>query len=139
MSVRRATIDDLPQLVTIFQQFYINDGRPVSNVGPLADFCIEHILAPNRICLVSGDPIAAFLTGGVLPHFHTGIPTAGKTVWLSLPGKGGHGAALIRPFEDWARKQGATRILFSGRDERTQRLLKLKGYKQLEVAFDKEL
>ena len=139
MSVRRAEIGDLPQLIAIFQQFYIADGRPVSKVGPLADYCIEHILAPNRICLVSGDPIAAFLAGAVLPHFHTGIPTAAKTVWLSLPGKGGHGAALIRPFEEWARKQGARRIFFSGRDERTQRLLKLKGYTQLEVAFDKDL
>jgi hypothetical protein len=139
MGVRLATVDDLPRLVDIFLQFYVADGRPLSNGTPVAGFCLDHIRTPNKICIVAGEPIGAFLTGAVQPHFHTGIMTAIKTVWLSAPGKSGYGASLIRPFEDWAKARGATRIIFSGRDDRTQRLLRLKGYQSLETAYDKEL
>jgi hypothetical protein len=135
---RLATVHDVPRLVHIFLQFYVADGRPVDDAVPLAAFCLEHIDAPDKICLVAGEPIGAFLTGAVRPHFHTGIQTAFKTVWLSAPGKSGYGARLIRPFEKWAKASGAKRIIFSGRDERTQRLLRLMGYEQLEVAYDKE-
>jgi hypothetical protein len=139
MHTRLATVHDVSRLVHIFLQFYAADGRPVDDAVPLAAFCLEHIGAPDKICLVAGEPIGAFLTGIVQPHYHTGIMTAFKTVWLSAPGKSGHGAGLIRPFEEWARARGAKRIVFSGRNERTLRLLRIKGYKPLETACDKEL
>ncbi|MGO9172007.1 MAG: hypothetical protein ACLP7P_08595 [Rhodomicrobium sp.] len=139
MSVRYGTVGDVPRLVRIFLQFYASDGRPVKDAVPLAAFCLEHMNAPDKICLVAGEPIGAFIAGVVQPHYHTGIVTAFKTVWLSAPGKSGHGAKLIRPFEEWAREKGAKRIIFSGREKRTLKLLELKGYEPLEVAYDKEL
>lgn len=137
--IRPATLADVGRLIELGSMFY--EGSRFGNAGPfeLARFATNHILTSTRICLVSGDPIAAVICGVVQPHYFTGEPTAFKTAWYAVPKARGQGAHLLRAFEAWAREKGARRMLVSARDDRTLKLLSHLDYHPMETVFTKDI
>jgi GNAT superfamily N-acetyltransferase len=138
MIMHKASAADIERLVDMMDAYYADHGREHPR-SALRDFIDLHLEGRNRVCFTAGRPYEAVLTGTVQPHYHSGELTAFETLWLSFPGKSGYGAQLLPAFEEWARARGAKRIILSGRTARTCRLLELKKYRPLEMAFDKEL
>ncbi len=138
-SVRHATFDDVPRLIELGVKFYDDDGARTANPAELAQFAVSHIYEPSRVCFVAGDPVAAVLCGLVTPHYLTGELTAFKTAWYAVPASRGHGAHLLRAFENWAKEKGARRLIVAGRQERTLQLLQRLDYRVLETVFAKDI
>jgi GNAT superfamily N-acetyltransferase len=138
-SVREGTLDDVPRFIELGERFYSDEGERTACSDALARFAISHICDADRIFLVTGTPIVAFLSGLVAPHYFTGEHTAFKTAWYAIPGSKGHGAHLLRAFEAWAKEKGARRIIVAGRLDRTLTLLKRLDYQPLETVFSKDI
>ncbi len=122
-------------LVNLGQEYFDHQANPAT----LLNFTQTHIRDPDKVCLVAGDPPLAAICGVIAPHYLTGQPTAFKTAWIAKPGAGGHGARLLHAFEGWAKDRGAERIIVSGRDPRTCKLLEHRNYTALETVFTKTL
>jgi GNAT superfamily N-acetyltransferase len=137
--IRPARSEELSRLIALGRRFFHDGGKRLETADYLAAFILSHITESGKVCLVSGDPICGALCGVIAPHYFTGVPTAFKTAWYALPGSTGHGARLLRGFEQWARDQGAERIIVSGRDNRTCGFLAHLGYQPFETVYDKEL
>jgi GNAT superfamily N-acetyltransferase len=137
--VRPATADDLARFVELGLRFYGDEGGREACPRQLAGFGLSHLSGEDRLFLVAGDPVAAFLCGVLAPHYFTGEATAFKTAWYALPGSRGLGAHLLRAFESWASAKGARRLIVAGRQERTLTLLSRLGYVQLETVTSKDL
>ncbi len=137
--VRRGTPDDLARFVELGLRFYAEEGNREACPRLLARFGISHASGEDRVFLVAGEPVAAFLCGIIAPHYFTGEPTAFKTAWYALPGARGLGAYLLRAFEAWAKEKGAHRIIVAGRQQRTLTLLSRLGYAPLETVTSKDL
>jgi hypothetical protein len=136
---RSATLDDLARVVELALRFYEEEGGRPACPKALASFALSHIGAPGRVLLVSGDPIAACLSGMIAPHYLTGEPTAFKTAWYAVPGARGYGAHLLRAFEAWAKENGARRLIVAGRTGRTLALLERLHFQPLETAYSKDI
>jgi len=137
--VRRGTPDDASRFVELGLRFYAEEGNREACPHQLARFVIVHASEEERVFLVAGNPIAAFLCGVIAPHYFTGEPTAFKTAWYALPGARGLGTHLLRAFEAWAKARGASRLIVAGRQERTLTLLGRLGYTPLETVYSKDL
>jgi GNAT superfamily N-acetyltransferase len=137
--VRQATVDDVARFVELGMRFYAEEGKRMASPHQLASFANCHLGSADRIFLVAGEPVAAFLTGILAPHYFTGEPTAFKTAWYALPAARGYGARLLKSFEGWAKAKGARRLLVAGRQERTLTLLKRLGYAPLETVYEKDI
>jgi GNAT superfamily N-acetyltransferase len=137
--VRPATAEDLARFVELGLRYYSEEGGREACPRQLARFGLSHLSGEDRVFLVAGDPIAAFLCGVFAPHYFTGEPSAFKTAWYALPGSRGLGAHLLRAFEGWASAKGARRLIVAGRQERTLTLLSRLGYVQLETVTSKDL
>ena len=138
-SVRRGTTEDLTRFVELGLRFYSEEGGREACPRQLARFGLSHLSEEDRIFLVAGDPVAAFLCGVFAPHYFTGEPTAFKTAWYALPGSRGLGAHVLRAFESWAKAKGARRLIVARRQERTLTLLSRLGYLPLETVTSKDL
>ena len=137
--IRRGTSDDVARFIELGLRFYAEEGKREACPHQLARFAISHLHAEDRVFLVSGQPVAAFLCGVLAPHYFTGEPTAFKSAWYALPAARGHGAHLLRAFEAWASANGARRLIVAGRQERTLTLLSRLGYSPLETVYSKDL
>ncbi len=136
---RRATPGDVARVVELGLRFYGEEGGRLASPKALASFIFSHIGVPDRVLLVSGEPIAAGLCGMMAPHYLTGEPTAFKTAWYAIPGARGYGAHLLRAFEAWAKENGARRLIVAGRNERTLALLERLHFQPLETVYSKDL
>jgi GNAT superfamily N-acetyltransferase len=137
--VRPGTADDLARFVELGVRFYSEEGGREACPRQLARFAFSHLSDEDRIFLVAGDPVAAFLCAVFAHHYFTGEPAAFKTAWYALPGSRGLGAHLLRAFERWAKAKGARRLIVAGKQERTLTLLSRLGYVPLETVTSKDL
>lgn len=137
--VRRGTAEDLARFVELGLRFYSEEGKREACPYQLARFGQSHLSDEDRVFLVAGEPVAAFLCAVVAPHYFTGEPTAFKTAWYAAPGSRGLGAHLLRAFESWAKAKGARRLIVAGRNDRTLTLLNRLGYAPLETVTSKDL
>ena len=138
--VRRGTANDLARFVELGLRFYGEEGGGREACPrQLARFAMSHLQDEDRVFLVAGEPVAAFICGVFAPHYFTNEPTAFKTAWYALPSARGLGAYLLRAFESWAKNKGARRLIVAGREERTLTLLSRLGYLPLETVTSKDL
>ncbi|MFZ1109477.1 MAG: GNAT family N-acetyltransferase [Rhodomicrobium sp.] len=137
--IRSATLDDVARVVELGLRFYGEEGGRPASPKALASFMLSHIGVPDRVLLISGEPIAAGLCGMIAPHYLTGEPTAFKTAWYAIPEARGYGAHLLRAFEAWAKAKGARRLIVAGRSERTLALLERLHFQPLETVYSKDL
>ncbi|MGA7323658.1 MAG: GNAT family N-acetyltransferase [Rhodomicrobium sp.] len=137
--VRCATREDVQRFVELGLRFYEDEGKRDADPQQLVRFAITHLGGGDRIFLVAGEPVSAFICGMIAPHYFTGERTAFKTAWYALPGARGYGAHLVRALESWAKARGARRIMVAARYERTEGLLGRLHYHPLETVFTKDL
>jgi hypothetical protein len=137
--VRRGTLDDVARFIELGMRFYEEEGNRIGSPRDLARFAISHVCEEDRVFLVSGEPITAFLCAVVAPHHFTGEPTAFKTAWYALPSARSYGAHLLRAFESWAKEKGARRLMVAARHARTMALLSRLNYCPLETVYSKDI
>lgn len=143
MTVREAKIEDAPELMRLAFEFhraarlkrYAMFEQCQAGWADWFGLCIAD---PNFSCFVAEDEkkLVGMVTGAVAPIFFCpNLTYAGETVyWISPGARGkGHGNALLRAFEEWARQKGvifatvgATEALGA---KKTGRFLRENGYK----------
>ena len=136
MTVRRATLDDIADVVRIGRAFHaagVYAHIPLDE-GAFADFARSLITGPGVIFLTD----EGFCGGLLSPaYFNPAHVIAAELLWWAPS----EGQALRLAFEEWA--AGASAITFTGmHDENLKamtRLFRMAGYRPVEIAFMKEL
>lgn len=83
--------------------------------------------------------IQGFISVVLGPNPFTGTLSAAKGFWYTTPAAAGHGAALLREAEKWAKAAGAKVFECAVPQERAARLLNARGYTARDWAFRKPL
>lgn len=138
MTVRTATVEDIPALVEMGERFhamsphkFMGEYRPEAVANMLA------YMAANAILLTNG----AGVIGGVLApvYFNPGVLMAEESFWWSAA----RGSDLLEAFESAARDRGAAFVLLSTlHNERSHiidRVVSRRGYAPVERRYIKEL
>lgn len=81
--------------------------------------------------------LTAAFAGGVILFPVTGERVAVKLNWGALPSHPGHGVAVLRAAEKWARERGATRLSASVFGEKAIKLMGDLGYSPTELIVEK--
>lgn len=147
MSVRRATLDDLPLVCDLAGRFHAYS--PWKHVTPdpeaiatFAAHCIENgaVFITDDQDGQDGDDTGGMCGGVLTPlYFAPDFKVAVELVWWAPRG----GQALRAAFEDWARSVGASAIQFSALGDEhlpaVSRIYRRAGFVLAEAAFLKEL
>jgi GNAT superfamily N-acetyltransferase len=152
MTVRRATAQDLPELMRLAKQFHYEVHLKRlrlfedAEAGWLAWFarCLE---SPAHALLVAEDAdaqLVGFLTGLLGEIFWApDLQLACETAWYVEKRGAGHGRALMEAFVDWGRRAGA-RLICAGstqhsRPKRLHKVLRALGFRQEETHYTREV
>lgn len=138
MSVRRATVADIADVVRI--------GRAFLEAGIYRHVPLDEAAFAAFVRNVIEGPGAIFLTddgfcGGLLSpaYFNPSHVIAAELFWWAPT----EGRALQAAFEEWAVAAGAAAITFTGMHDdnikAVTRLYRMTGYRPVEIAFMKEL
>jgi GNAT superfamily N-acetyltransferase len=142
--IREATMDDIPVLVSMGQQFRASSAYAAhlpENTTQMAAIAKRLIASPEGLVLVATRDGQIVGTIGVLlyPHHFSGLPTAGELWFWVTPEHRGYGVRLVRRAEQWAQRQGATTMQMIAPTPEVGTLYRRLGYTALEVAYTKEL
>ncbi|MEV0649511.1 GNAT family N-acetyltransferase [Phytomonospora sp. NPDC050363] len=141
MTVRPATSGDAPRLVALFEQL----GYPSTAEAIAAR--LERNTAPGYRAWVfdagDGSGPAGFAGGHVLLPWEHDDPAAQLMILVVDERRRGRGVgkALVAVFEEWARDQGAVRLLVGSGTarEKTHRFYLNRGFEQTGLRFAKRL
>lgn len=141
MTARRATLEDLDQIVRW--------GRDFHAYGPWADRVPydENSIRSSITAMLEGEAAAIFvceggMCGGILfpMYFNHDHLVAQELFWWSVPGSKS-GTAVRAAWENWARDAGASSILMTcladNREPGMRRLLRSQGFTPVEVSHFK--
>lgn len=138
MTVRKATVEDIPALVEMGAKFHASEKESevaFYREGAAQFFC--NLIASPQACLFTDGQgfICGVLSG--LPWLDPSFVGANEMLWWSA----GDGLPLFKAFEAWAASSGASQITFSHRhSERTAtlaRLYRMRGYEPYEHYYRK--
>lgn len=144
--MRQATIDDLPRLVALAEEFYASSQH-------LEGFRLDVFSATWSQLLGSGigviflqeegDDVLGALGGVAYPDPNSGALMATEFFWFVRGDRRGGGLRLYRAFEGWARDRGCRQIrmvhLLDSMPEQLQRLYTRLGYQAAEIHYTKGL
>lgn len=140
MTVRLATVEDIPALVEMGAKFHASEKEATVafHQEGAAQFFASLVASPQACLFTDGQGFICGVMSG-LPWLDPAFVTANEMLWWSA----GDGAALFKAFEDWAEAQGASQITFSHRhSDRTAtlaRLYRMRGYEPYEHYYRKAL
>ncbi len=113
MTIREATLADVPQLVEMGRAFRlaVYDGSVEDNPEQMAETAAMFVASPTCVIFVSegvGGELSGMLGLVWHRHFISGAATVSEAFWWSeAPGAG---MRLLKRGQQWARERGATRF-----------------------------
>jgi GNAT superfamily N-acetyltransferase len=142
LSVRRATVEDVPEMVSIGAAILRGEMAAhavVSDPNKMTDYVAKFVGPDNAVAFVFEQDgailgfILAFVAESELGH-----ETVGKKCSWLMKHKG-HGAALMRAAEAWAASKGAAKWYATLPDPMPRPVMKKLGYKPIETVYEKVL
>ena len=142
--IRPATMQDVPALVAMGQQFAQTEMyRDVLRENPeqmaiLAGNLIDH---ENGAILVleRGGTLVGMIGILCTVHFLSGELCAGEVFWWVTPGHRGDGVRLLKAAESWAMVRGAKTLQMIAPTERVGQFYDRMGFTRIEMSYQKEL
>ena len=142
--IRPATMQDVPALVAMGQQFAQTEMyRDVLRENPeqmaiLAGNLIDH--ENGAILVIERDDMLVGMIGILCTvHFLSGELCAGEVFWWVTPGKRGDGVRLLRAAESWAMVRGAKTLQMIAPTERVGQFYDRMGFTRIETGYQKAL
>lgn len=148
MTIREATVADVPRLVALTRRFIATSGYAAvladnpAAVTALVTYLIED---PAGLVLVADtgsgaeDAVVGLLGVALTPSLYSGERVVLETIWWVEPEARGPGLALLRAAERWAAEQGAVRIEMiapvDGLGPRVGQLYQRRGYRAVETHY----
>lgn len=141
--IRKATIEDLPKLKELADEFY-------SSSEFLVDFDLDYFCSMWKQFILSGIGVIWILNDfdgmfGAMKYrnINNGMLTACEIFWFVAESKRGQGMELLKTFESWAKQEGCKRIIMAYLEDLMPDVLKnvykRRGYKPMEVHYVKEI
>lgn len=134
--IRRATLDDLPEVVSLGREFlaYSPHNWIELDEEAFAQSASNMIAGPGAVFL-SDD---GFIGGVIVPcYFNPAVLMASELFWFARK----EGPELLKAFEVWAKDAGASVVctsgLVDGREKAIRRVFERQGYEASEIAFQK--
>lgn len=144
MTIRAATLADVPDLVRMGQRFVTETAyRDLVALNPdqIAATAARLVDGPGSIVLVSdhGRGLTGMIGLLLFSHYVSGEPIAGEVMWWVEPEARGAGVALLAAGEAWAHEVGAVRlqVIAPTAMPAVGRLYARRGYAPIEVAYQK--
>lgn len=142
MTVREATVDDVPGIVATGQRFIRGSvyGRFLGeNPAQLELFATWLIAQPDgELWVLEHDgAIRGLLGATVFVHPMDGTVTASEMFWWTDPEVRGHGLKLLRAFETWARERGARKTTVVAPTPDVERLYERLHYAKVETSYER--
>lgn len=137
--IRQALVDDIPAVVGMVAKLHAAAQIVLPMDGAVtARFLRGLVTSPTGLLLVAGEPMSGFLAASVGVASISMAPVAIEHGWYS---EGGHGRALLRRYEVWAREQGcfAARMSTPPGADRAGKALARAGFAFAEQAWVKVL
>jgi GNAT superfamily N-acetyltransferase len=144
MTIRPATLADVPRLVAGFRQFVATSHYAafVPDAPAHVTALSEHLVtAPTTTVLVTETDagVTGLLGLGVTAHPYSGQRLAVEVIWWVAPEARGCGPALLRAGERWAAEQGADAIQMiapaDAAGRRVGRFYERRGYQAVETTY----
>jgi len=136
--IRAATIDDTVQIVALAEEYCHHRGK-IPDPALLTDMIVRQI----RDCAFFVYEQDGEVLGGIsliaADDPMTGQKLVGKNLWYMHASASGHGLALLRHAEHYAKQIGAREIWVGVEDDRACTLLQRRGYGLAETKFKKVL
>ncbi len=142
--IRVATVGDLPALVALGQRFReesVYADRLAENPDQMVTLGTKLLSEPHStiFALERQQQIVGMIGLTIFPHPISGVITAAEVIFWVNPDHRGHGLALLRRAEAWARAKGATTLQLVAPTREVETLYQRLGYAVWEVAYVKEL
>lgn len=149
--IREATPADIPRIIEMGRKFLLSG--PYRDIMPdnpeVATSLAEKLVAyPEAKVLVAeeeGKVIGVFAFV-VFPHYYSGLSTAGELIWYILPEHrrmtsftDSPALNLLNEAEKLAKEMGAVQMHLTAPTIEIGSLYKRRGYKQVEIGFQREL
>ena len=141
MTIRRATADDVPALVSLAQLEHGLSRMAQTQFD--ADFVAERfshaVTGLSSVVFVSeaSGELKGLIAGAVQQNLHNRFGTAYELMWFAVDGSG---LKLLQALRDWARRMRATALIANNHagikdPERFNKVMARKGYTQLGASF----
>jgi GNAT superfamily N-acetyltransferase len=143
--IRDATIEDVPRLVEMGQQFIAESEYAVhirTNVQQLSALATQLITSEDGAVLVADrDGMLVGMIGLIAFANHiSGDRTVGEVFfWVDPEHRGSTGVRLMKATERWARQQGAVAWQMIAPNERVGRMYAAQGFVPLETTWQRSL
>lgn len=141
MSIRRATLDDLPRLLKYCEAFQKESPWCVIPFNRLKmESFLRGLMVKHSGCLLISD--YGMIAGIITPHPFISVVGAQEVLWYTSKKSPRGGFKLLSAFEEWAGDNGATAVMMSTLGDtptRLNKLLKRFGYQQFESSLVKFL
>lgn len=149
--LKLATEEDIPPIFNLAKQF--RDESPYSHLTHDDELLLENIykiVQGDRnefivICIVDqSDQILGILAGSLTQTLFSQDRLAVELIWYVLPEhRTAYSLQLVRAFEYWAKKVGASVCSFSSLDNSSEKVLdryyRIKGYRKAETTYIKDI
>lgn len=146
MTIRQATIEDLPALEPCAREFYASSEN-------LHEFDLDRFVSLWRVLisngsgivllLINGNEIAGAIAGLIHPSPYSARTIAQEMYWFVRPSMRGGGVLLYREFERWAIYKGAAELhmgyLVDLMPEKVAAFYERVGFHKVEVGYSKRL
>ncbi len=143
MSVRQATLLDVPRIVEMGTEFLReSDYRLTYLENPAQiDTLARHVISGSGVVflLEKADRVVGMIALIAYDHFISGQRVVGEVVYWVESSARGLGLRLLRAAEAWAKAQGAVFIQMISPSQRTDALYARCGYQPIERTFQRAL
>lgn len=144
--IRPATIDDLPKLTTLAEEFFASSAHLVAfDPAVFGNTWREILTAGVGVIFVSfEDDVPTGAIGGMsYKDPNNARQTASEMFWFVRPDARGIGVALYVEFENWARSRHCVDIrmvhLSDSMPAKVKRFYEAIGYREVETHYAKEI
>ncbi len=143
--IRLATLDDVPALVAMGQQFAETpEYAPILTLDPQVAAAMASMLIQSDDALVlvdepEGQHVVGMIAFLLTPHLMSGELLALEVVWWVNPEKRSDGVKMLRIAEAWAKDRGAHAVQLIAPSARVERFYQVMGYRRVEVAYQKRI
>lgn len=141
-----ATIEDLPKLSKIAEQFYSSSEHLDGFDIDVFVFNWENFIESNIgiiFLLINDGRIVGVLGGIKYPDVNSNHLMATELFWYVEKDHRGQGGRLLKEFEEWAKTEGCKKIIMVHMTDlmpdKLESIYKHKGYKKMEVHYVKEV
>jgi len=139
--IRHATLDDVPAIVRMGQQFIQTDYRHIVRENPEQMAALVTMLIEGEhgtvFVIDHEDDVVGMIGILCTTHCISGDMFAGELFWWVNPDQRGNGVRLLRKAESWAIKRGAKTIQMIAPNEQVGHLYARMGYAPVEMSYQK--